>query len=42
LDSGTPTVEIARYLKIIKTQSITIITNALNIAVELTDTRAFP
>ena len=38
LDSGTTTVEIARHLKIIKTQSITIITNALNIAVELTDT----
>ena len=38
LDSGTTTVEIARYLKIIKTQSITVITNALNIAVELTDT----
>ena len=38
LDSGTTTVEIARHLKIIKTQSITVITNALNIAVELTDT----
>jgi DeoR family transcriptional regulator, aga operon transcriptional repressor len=38
LDSGTTTVEIARYLKIIKTQPLTVITNALNIAVELTDT----
>jgi DeoR family transcriptional regulator of aga operon len=38
LDSGTTTVEIARHLKIIKTQSLTVITNALNIAVELTDT----
>jgi DeoR family transcriptional regulator of aga operon len=37
LDSGTTTVEIARHLKIIKTQSVTVITNALNIAVELTD-----
>jgi DeoR family transcriptional regulator, aga operon transcriptional repressor len=38
LDSGTTTVEIARHLKILKTPSITVITNALNIAVELTDT----
>jgi DeoR/GlpR family transcriptional regulator of sugar metabolism len=38
LDSGTTTVEIARHLKILKTPSITIITNALNIALELSDT----
>jgi DeoR family transcriptional regulator of aga operon len=38
LDSGTTTVEIARHLKILKIQSVTVITNALNIAVELTDT----
>jgi DeoR family transcriptional regulator, aga operon transcriptional repressor len=38
LDSGTTTVEIARHLKILKTASITVITNALNIASELTDT----
>jgi DeoR family transcriptional regulator of aga operon len=37
LDSGTTTIEIARHLKIIKTQPLTIITNALNIAAELTD-----
>ncbi len=37
LDSGTTTIEIARHLKILKTQPVTIITNALNIAVELTD-----
>jgi DeoR family transcriptional regulator of aga operon len=37
LDSGTTTVEIARHLKILKTQPVTVITNALNIAVELTD-----
>jgi DeoR family transcriptional regulator, aga operon transcriptional repressor len=38
LDSGTTTVEIARHLKILKTASVTVITNALNIALELTDT----
>jgi DeoR/GlpR family transcriptional regulator of sugar metabolism len=38
LDSGTTTVEIARHLKILKLQPVTVITNALNIAVELTDT----
>jgi DeoR/GlpR family transcriptional regulator of sugar metabolism len=38
LDSGTTTVEIARHLKILKIQSVTVITNALNIASELTDT----
>ena len=38
LDSGTTTVEIARHLKILKLPSVTVITNALNIALELTDT----
>jgi len=38
LDSGTTTVEIARHLKILKLQPVTVITNALNIALELTDT----
>lgn len=38
LDSGTTTVEIARHLKILKLQGVTVITNALNIALELTDT----
>jgi DeoR/GlpR family transcriptional regulator of sugar metabolism len=38
LDSGTTTAEIARHLKRMKTQSLTVITNALNIAVELADT----
>ena len=38
LDSGTTTVEIARHLKMLKTQSVTVITNALNIALELADT----
>ncbi len=37
LDSGTTTVEIARYLKSLKVQPLTVITNALNIAVELAD-----
>lgn len=37
LDSGTTTVEVARHLKKLKTQSLTVITNALNIAVELAD-----
>src|SRR5438046_10648008 len=35
LDSGTTTAEIARHLKRVKIQSRTVITNALNIAVEL-------
>jgi DeoR family transcriptional regulator, aga operon transcriptional repressor len=35
LDSGTTTVEIARHLKTRKLQSVTVITNALNIASEL-------
>ena len=35
LDSGTTTAEIARHLKKLKLQSVTVITNALNIAVEL-------
>jgi len=37
LDSGTTTAEIARHLKKAKSQSLTVITNALNIAVELMD-----
>jgi DeoR family transcriptional regulator of aga operon len=37
LDSGTTTAEIARQLKNSKPQSVTVITNALNIAMELTD-----
>lgn len=35
LDSGTTTVEIARQLRFLKLRSLTVITNALNIAVEL-------
>jgi DeoR family transcriptional regulator, aga operon transcriptional repressor len=35
LDSGTTTAEIARHLKKLKLQSVTVITNALNIAIEL-------
>src|SRR4029450_13653956 len=34
-DSGTTTAEIARQLKFLKLKSLTVITNALNIAVEL-------
>lgn len=37
LDSGTTTAEIARHLKLVKIQSVTVITNALNIAAELMD-----
>jgi len=37
LDSGTTTAEVARNLKKMKTQSLTVITNALNIAIELAD-----
>lgn len=37
LDSGTTTAEVARHLKRMKTQPLTIITNALNIAMELAD-----
>ena len=37
LDSRTTTAEIARHLKRVKTQSLTVITNALNIAAELAD-----
>src|SRR5436309_2889663 len=37
LDSGTTTAEVARHLKRVKVQSLTVITNALNIAVELAD-----
>ena len=35
LDSGTTTAEIARQLRFLKLKSLTVITNALNIAVEL-------
>jgi DeoR family transcriptional regulator of aga operon len=35
LDSGTTTAEIARQLKFLKVRSLTVITNALNIAMEL-------
>jgi len=38
LDSGTTTVEVARQLKTRNLQSLTVITNALNIASELMDT----
>lgn len=37
LDSGTTTAEIARQLKFLKLRSLTVITNALNIAVELSN-----
>lgn len=37
LDSGTTTAEIARHLKTLKLPSLTVITNALNIALELAD-----
>src|ERR1700730_5432626 len=37
LDSGTTTAEIAQHLKRMRIQSLTVITNALNIAVELAD-----
>jgi DeoR family transcriptional regulator, aga operon transcriptional repressor len=37
LDSGTTTAEIARHLKRLKMQPLTVITNALNIAIELAD-----
>src|SRR5580765_505417 len=37
LDSGTTTAEVARHIKKLKTQSLTVITNALNIATELAD-----
>src|SRR6266536_3573520 len=35
LDSGTTTAEIARHIKFLKLKSLTVITNALNIAMEL-------
>src|SRR5258708_30744553 len=41
LASGTTTVEIARHLKRMKTPSLTVITTALNIAVELADLPGF-
>jgi DeoR/GlpR family transcriptional regulator of sugar metabolism len=37
LDNGTTTLEIARHLKAMKLQGLTVITNALNIAIELAD-----
>lgn len=37
LDNGTTTLEIARHLKAMKPQNLTVITNALNIATELAD-----
>ncbi len=37
LDSGSTTVEIARRIRLMKLQSLTVITNALNIAMELSD-----
>jgi len=37
LDSGTTTAEVARHLKRAKTRPLTVITNALNIAMELAD-----
>ena len=37
LDSGTTTAEIARHLRKLKLRSLTVLTNALNIAVELAD-----
>src|SRR5256885_335949 len=37
LDSGTTTAEVARHLKRMKIQSLTVITNALNIGMELAD-----
>jgi DeoR family transcriptional regulator, aga operon transcriptional repressor len=37
LDSGTTTAEVARHIKKLKTHPLTVITNALNIASELTD-----
>ncbi len=37
LDNGTTTLEIARHLKSMKLQGLTVITNALNIATELAD-----
>lgn len=39
LDSGTTTAEVARHLKSRKLQSITVVTNALNVASELMDAR---
>ncbi len=38
LDSGSTTAEIARFLKASKVRPVTVITNALNIAMELTNT----
>src|SRR4029079_3079209 len=35
LDSGTTTAEVARHIKFLKLKSLTVITNALNIAMEL-------
>jgi len=37
LDNGTTTAEVARHLKLMKPSNVTVITNALNIAMELAD-----
>lgn len=37
LDNGTTTAQVARHLKALKPQNVTVITNALNIATELSD-----
>ncbi len=37
LDSGTTTLEIARQLKLLKLKSLTVVTNALNVAAQLVD-----
>jgi DeoR family transcriptional regulator of aga operon len=37
LDNGTTTAEVARHLKLMKPYNVTVITNALNIATELSD-----
>src|SRR5215831_11444031 len=37
LDNGTTTAQVARHLKAMKPQNVTVITNALNIATELSD-----
>lgn len=37
IDSGTTTLEIARHLRLLKVKNLTVITNALNTAAELTD-----
>lgn len=37
LDNGTTTAEVARHLKLMRPSNVTVITNALNIAMELSD-----